>query len=285
MAIQTPEDCVNFRPMSKAAMRRLFAPARHYFDPQFRGLEALDLSRPALFVGNHTIYGLTDAPLLIEHLYTQHDVVIRSLGDRVHFKLPGWSQLLVRQGMVLGSPAHCSALMQAGQSIMVFPGGAREVMRRRGEKHRLIWKQRSGFARLAVEHGYDIIPFASVGPDDAFSILLDGNQLRASKPWQWLDRNGRLSAQTRGGDMLPPVVRGLGPSLMPRPQRYYFGFGPRISTTAVAGRQDDADIVWQIREQTAHSIEEQIQHLLEYRKTDSKSWSRLRRRLAPLQAS
>lgn len=280
MSIQAAAACVDFRPMSKPAMRRLFAPARRYFNPQFLGLDELDLRKPALFVGNHTIYGLTDAPLLIEHLYTRHDVVIRSLGDRMHFNLPGWSHLLMRQGMVLGSPAHCSALMQAGQSIMVFPGGGREVMRRHGEKYQLIWKQRSGFARLAIEHGYDIIPFASVGPDDAFSILLDGHQLRASKAWQWLGRKGTLSARTRGGDIVPPLVRGLGPSLLPRPQRYYFGFGQRIATAPVAGRQAETDIVWQIREQTARGIEAQIQHLLEHRKADQQNWGRLRRRLA-----
>ena len=64
--------------------------------------------------------------------------------------------------MVLGSPEYCAALMEAGQHILVFPGGGREVMRRKGEAYQLIWKQRTGFARLAIEHGYDIIPFGSV---------------------------------------------------------------------------------------------------------------------------
>lgn len=48
--------------------------------------------------------------------------------------------------MVLGTPENCAALMQAGQSILVFPGGGREVMRRKGEAYRLIWKRCRGGA-------------------------------------------------------------------------------------------------------------------------------------------
>ena len=60
-------------------------------------------------------------------------------------------------------------------------------MRRKGEAYRLVWKQRTGFARLAIEHGYDIIPFGSVGPDEAFDILFDANDVmgfRSGTSWR-----------------------------------------------------------------------------------------------------
>ena len=174
-------------------------------------------------------------------------------------------------------------LMQAGKSVLVFPGGGREVMRRKGEAYTLIWKQRTGFARLAIEHGYDIIPFASVGPDDALKILLDGNDVMATRAWQWLAEHTPINNYTRKGDMLPPLVRGIGPSLLPKPQRYYLGFGPRISTVDVQGQQDDADVAWAIREQVATAIEAQIDQLKAYRQQDRRqNWSRLRRLLAPI---
>ncbi len=274
---------LDFQPPSKTAMRAMFAPLRTWFSPVFMGLEELDLQKPALFVGNHTIYGMTDATLMIEHLYTQHDLMLRSLGDRFHFNIPGWGKLLVKNGMVLGSPENCSTLMQAGRSILVFPGGGREVMRRKGEAYTLIWKKRTGFARLAIEHGYDIIPFASVGPDDALKILLDGNDVMATRLWQWLADNTPVNNLTRKGDMLPPLVRGIGPSMLPRPQRYYLGFGERIPTAQVQGRQDDADVAWAIREQVAAAIEDQIEQLKAYRLEDrEQNWSRLRRWLAPI---
>lgn len=273
-----------FTPPSPAQMRRHFALARRWFLPEFLGLWELDLKRPALFVGNHTLFGLTDAPLMIEHLYTQYGVMLRGLGDRGHFQVPYWGEFLSRNGMVLGTPENCAALMREGAHVLVFPGGGREVMRRRGEAYRLIWKRRSGFARLAMEHGYDIIPFGSVGPDESYRILVDADDVQESRAWRWLARQLPLQELTRGGDMIPPLVRGLGPSLLPRPQRYYFGFGPRIPTAALQGLHDDPAAAWALREQVAGAVEQQISRLLRYRSEDRlQSWSLLRRWLAPLQ--
>jgi len=284
MSVDGGFDVVNFLAPPPARMRRFFRVARWYFNPEFLGLWELDLSRPALFVGNHTIFGLTDAPLMIEHLYTHYGVMLRGLGDRGHFKVPGWGRFLQRHGMVLGTPENCSALMRAGQSILVFPGGGREVMRRKGEAYRLIWKQRTGFARLAIEHGYDIIPFGSVGPDEAFKILIDADDVKGTRLWAWLAAHTGIDGQTRGGDMLPPLARGLGATILPKPQRYYFGFGPRIPTDHLHGKADDREAAWALREEVAAAVEGQIKRLIEYREQDRLSnWSPLRRWLAPVQ--
>lgn len=276
-------DPMAFVPASPEEMRRVFAIARAYFNPEFLGLWELDLEKPALWVGNHTLFGLTDAPLMVEHLYTQYGVMLRGLGDRGHFDVPWWGDMLVRNGMVLGTPENCAALMKAGQHVLVFPGGGREVMRRKGEAYRLVWKQRTGFARLAIEHGYDIIPFGSVGPDEAFDILLDANDVMATPLWRWLVSRYGVDAKTRGGDMIPPVVRGIGPTLIPRPQRYYFGFGQRISTRRLKGRAGNPKTLWTLREKVARAVEAQIERLLVYREEDRlQHWSPLRRWLAPL---
>ena len=75
--------------------------------------------------------------------------------------------------MIEGTPENCAALMQQGESILVFPGGSREVMRRKNDGYALFWKQRTGFVKMAVAHGYDILPFASVGPNESFDIHYD----------------------------------------------------------------------------------------------------------------
>ncbi len=276
-------DVTSFVPATPEEMRRVFAIARAYFNPEFLGLWELDLDKPALWVGNHTLFGLTDAPLMVEHLYTQYGVMLRGLGDRGHFEVPWWGDMLVRNGMVLGTPENCAALMKAGQHVLVFPGGGREVMRRKGEAYRLVWKQRTGFARLAIEHGYDIIPFGSVGPDEAYDILIDANDVMATPLWKWLATRYGVDAKTRGGDMIPPIVRGLGPTVIPRPQRYYFGFGQRIPTRRLKGRAGNPKTLWALREKVAHAVEAQIERLLVYREEDRlQHWSPLRRWLAPL---
>jgi 1-acyl-sn-glycerol-3-phosphate acyltransferase len=285
MTASTSEEIQRFVPPSRQEMRRFMAVGRWWFNPEFLGLWEHDVSRPALFVGNHTLFGITDAPLMIEHLYTQYGVMLRGLGDRGHFNVPWWGDLLVKHGMVLGSPENCSALMRAGENILVFPGGAREVMRRKGEAYQLIWKKRAGFARLAIEHGYDIVPFGSVGPDESYRILWDANDILNTR---WLrtaaERSGVLEF-TRDGDFIPPVALGLGPTLIPKPQRYYFGFGARISTEQLKGSQQDPDAVWALREQVATAVKYQIDRLQAYRQEDRlQNWSFVRRRLAPLAA-
>ena len=221
---------------------------------------------------------------MVEHIYTRHGVMLRGLGDRGHFTLPGWGKLLVNAGMVLGSPEHCAALMQAKHHVLVFPGGGREVMRRKGEAYQLIWKQRTGFARLAIEHGYDIIPFGSVGPDENFQILLDAKDISKSRLWKLFSQRLPLDAYTRNGDMIPPLARGVGLSVLPRPQRYYFGFGKRIRTSQLKRDASDQDAVWAIRERVGRAVEKEIDALKAYRQTDRKKhWSILRRWLAPLQ--
>jgi 1-acyl-sn-glycerol-3-phosphate acyltransferase len=271
-----------FRPLSVSLFRAALALPRRYFRPVFRGLERLDLSRPALWVGNHTLYGLIDVPLLVEHLFLEHGVALRSLGDRGHLKVPLWGDLLERGGMVLGSPEMCRQLMRRGEHVLVFPGGEREVFRRRGDGYRLFWRRRTGFVRLAIEHGYDIIPFASVGPNEVFDIVLDGEAVMRSRLWKLLSSVLPLASWSRAGDMIPPVVRGLGLMPLPRPQRFYLGFGDRISTRPLAGRLGDADAVWALREEVASAIEALVQALLAERAADFPRWSAVRRALAPL---
>jgi 1-acyl-sn-glycerol-3-phosphate acyltransferase len=266
---------------SAAQLRALFALPRLYFNPVFLGLDELNPTKPALFVGNHTLYGVLDTPLLVEHLYTRYGVLLRGLADRAHFKVPGWSKLIERGGTVLGTPGNCAALMQQRASILVFPGGGREVMQRKGESYHLVWKNRTGFARMAIEYGYDIIPFGSVGPDETYRILWDANDVMATRLWRWIASVPGLVALSRDGDLIPPISLGLGYTPLPRPQRFYFGFGKRIRTTKLHGRERDPKTLWQLREKVAAAIEGQIHRLQRYRTTDQeRNWSPLRRRLA-----
>ena len=194
--------------------------------PHFQGLENIPDTRPLLFVGNHTLFGILDAPLLFAHLYQQKNIFLRSLGDHVHFHVPVWRDWLKKVGAVDGTRENCAALMQAGECILVFPGGAREVSKRKGESYQLMWGNRRGFARMAIEHGCTIVPFAAVGVEDVFDIVKDANDFFAT-------RFGRLAkALGLRPDMVPPLVRLSLKGGLPRPERFYFAFGHPIAPSA-----------------------------------------------------
>ena len=106
------------------------------------------------------------------------------------------------------------------------------MAKRKGERYKLVWKNRVGFARLAINYGYPIIPFASVGADDAVDIVLDADNPLLAPERLFVEK-------VLGSPDSWPIWRGIGPTPIPRPKRQYYWFGEPIDTTSVRGCQDD----------------------------------------------
>lgn len=206
-------------------IKRLSALSKVYFTPTFIGAEQLDASQPAMYVGNHSMYGVLDSPMLIDYLYNEHQVAVVSIADHSHFYLPLWRSVVKKFGAVDGVPAYVREAMRQGYSILVFPGGGREVLKREGEQYQLIWKQRYGFLKLAQEFGYDIVPFAALGGDEVFDIGFDANKVVQHQYFQKLLQVPQLSRLLRKGEVIPSLPKHLIPKRLP----FYFKFMPRQS--------------------------------------------------------
>ena len=206
-------------------IKRMSALSKVYFTPTFIGAEQLDASQPAMYVGNHSLYGVLDSPMLIDYLYNEHQVAVVSIADHSHFYLPLWRSVVKKFGAVDGIPAYVREAMQQGYSILVFPGGGREVLKREGEQYQLIWKQRYGFLKLAQEFGYDIVPFAALGGDEVFDIGFDANKVVQHQYFQKLLQVPQLSRLLRKGEVIPSLPKHLIPKRLP----FYFKFMPRQS--------------------------------------------------------
>ena len=219
-------------PSEQAIDRRvsLLEPYRRITQPKFYGIENLP-DDGSLLVGNHTIYGFLDLPFMMAEVWKRRRIAIRGLGEHAHYAVPVWRDLLGACGMVRGTRDNVRALMRDRQTILVFPGGSREVNKRRGQQYQLLWGERMGFARLAIEQGYPIAPVAAVGADDMLDVIID----------QTTPLYGQLAAAYEKimGFPTPPVVRGVGLTGIPRPERLYFWFGEPIDTTRFAARNDD----------------------------------------------
>jgi len=260
-AVHDPE-AVAFDATAVETLHRIAAPLRRLLSPVLLGAEHVPRSGPVLIVGNHTVYGLLDIPLLGLELYEQRGRLVRGLGDHNHFALPVWRDALHALGAVRGTRENCARLFQRGEAVLVFPGGGREVMKRKGEQYALIWKERIGFARLAIEHGVPIVPLASVGVEDMFEIVADAEDLLRSPIGALLRAVGvTRRAWFRGGEIIPPLARGKGPAGLPRLERQYFLLGPPIDTTRWAGRHGDAEACLALREEVKAAIEREIAQL------------------------
>ncbi len=263
-----------FTPPPIEKVEDIAAPLRLYFRPQYFGIDEVDDSHPALYVTNHTVYGLTDGLLFGVELFKRRDIFIRALVDNLHFEIPVWRDFIQQIGFVRASRENCSALMEAQENVMVFPGGGREVCKRKGEAHQLVWKDHLGFARMAIQFGYDIIPVAQVGGDDAYDIVADADEIMKSWIGKYLRDSKVIKKYFRGGDNIPPITRGLFGLGIPKPVKMYISFGKRISTSHYLKKYDDEENLWNLRNEVELSMNKQFITLLEYRKNDKKkTWN------------
>jgi 1-acyl-sn-glycerol-3-phosphate acyltransferase len=259
------------------AMRAALRPWRLITDPVFYGTELLPDTGPALFVGNHTIFGLLDLPLLIEHVHRERGLFLRGLGDHAHFKVPLWGEFLRRFGAVDGTRENARKLLRQGEPVLVLPGGGREVAKRKGERYELIWKQRMGFARLAIEAGCPVVPFGAVGAEETYDIVADADSALLAPV--------RAAFKALGGrtELLWPLARGFAGTPLPKPERFYFAFAEPIETSRYGGRFEDGRAVRGLRNRTRRAVEEQVEFLLERRERDPNRHVALRtaRKLLP----
>ena len=193
------------------------------------GLENLPSDGRFLLVGNHTSAGWPEVVMIPYFVHRHLGVHVRGLATRAVTQMTGLRRDLVEAaGAVPGQPDVGAELMRRDETILVFPGGGRDMLKFKGEEYQLHWKGRAGFARLAIAHDYPIVPVGLVGGDDVYRSLVERGGTR--------ERVTRSLGERLHG--LPgvglPLARGVGPTLLPRPQRMYLRFGQPMSTTRPA---------------------------------------------------
>ncbi|CAA0089300.1 putative protein [Mycolicibacterium vanbaalenii] len=229
--------------------------------PYVDGLENLPREGRFLLVGNHTQGG---GEVLLIPYFVRREIGarVRPLAERRMGDLPApMADLIAAYGAVIGSPETARELMRHDETILVFPGGGREIAKFKGEENTLRWHGRAGFARVSVENNYPIVPVALIGGDDVYRSLIT----RTSR----LGRLSLAAAQRFSGtsDMAPPLMRGIGPTLIPRPQRMYLRFGAPIDTTRPARIATD-EWVSAVKDRTQQSLEAAMADLLDLRSGD-----------------
>ncbi|WP_228002092.1 lysophospholipid acyltransferase family protein [Nocardia australiensis] len=241
----------------------LLAPLRAWTSPRFYGLENIPTEGPVLLVGNHNLMGGIDAPLLLPEILRRRGRLIRGLAENVLIAVPGLRDILHHFGAVRGSRSNCLALLARGEAVIVFPGGGREAVRRKNEKYALKWRGRSGFARIAIEAGAPIVPVAMIGVDDAYDIVFDGDH-PVLRPLRWAVEGLGLSR-----DLTPPLIRGVGPTVLPRPERFYFSAGAPIDPAPWRDADDKHAAAVELRDVVRKELEEEMNFLFAERERDS----------------
>jgi len=256
------------------SFKRLNWVIQRYFASTIVGLENIP-DEPTLFIGNHAMFGL-DGMILMPTVYHETGRFLRALADNAWFQT-NTGEKMANSGMVLGHPAVCGALMEAGQDLLVFPGGAAEANKRVEEKYSLVWRERTGFVRMAAQHGYNITPFGMVGPDDWWDHAIEGHELLHSRPVKLLQKLGLLGEIRE--DLVPPLPRGLFNTLLPKPERCFLAFGEPIKVPDCRGKNVSKSIQKSVRDKTAECVEDLVADMLLLRTQNKHKEGTLRRLL------
>ncbi len=251
-----------------------------YFRPKYFGIDNLSKKQGGLYVSNHTLLGITDGPLYIPKLYRKKGIYLRPLVDKMHQDIPIWRRIMTHYGGVIANKKNCNDLMKQNQHILVFPGGTNEAFKNEDESYKLIWKNRFGFVKMAISNGYPIIPVAGLGGDELYDIVIDKKKIMDSFIGKMIKSNKFANKYLKGGENIPPIVRGLGGSVLPKPKRIYYTFCEPIQTKEFKGDISDENLEI-VRLKVELAIYKAIHQMENYRrKKGSKTNSKIRNLLS-----
>ncbi len=141
-----------------------------YFRTSFEGLDRIPRSGPVVLVGNHGVMAF-DALFMFAAVYRATGRMPRGLGDHILFTLPSMARLFRRWGVQQGTRKAGLRLLEAGQIVAVYPGGARDALKGSEALYRLPWDKSHGFVRLAMEARAPIVLCMGIGIDETYRVL------------------------------------------------------------------------------------------------------------------
>lgn len=250
--------------------------ARPLVLPVMQGTENLPSKgevRPLLFVGNHSRMGVYDLPWIVSELYLR-GYKARGLAHKGHWQGP-LGQFFERFGAVKASPMAAFRLLRQGEAVLLYPGGAKEVNKRKGSEYQLQWRESPDFVRLAAKTNAIIIPFACVGGDDAFELFMDTESILSNSILGPLARSavGRIDPTLDVREAVLPITKlpGLGiPAILPIPhlERLYFRFMEPVDAAAELPDVNDGDAAAATYGKVRDAVNGGMAALLKHRQTD-----------------
>ncbi|XP_071727485.1 phytyl ester synthase 1, chloroplastic-like [Rutidosis leptorrhynchoides] len=243
-----------------------------------RGLAGVPNEGPVLVVGNHTFLGFDSFSVVAEFLrekkITIHGLAhpeIYQIRAEDEFIMIPYTDAVKTFGAIPVSARNLFRLLSSKSFALLYPGGARESLHRKGESCKLFWPEKQEFVRMAVKLGATIIPLGAVGEDDLLELLIDYNDMKHIPYFDQMVKDynrGRknVRAEMEGEIAKQPLHI---PISMPKiPGRLYFMFGKPIRTKGKEHMFDDKYYVQDLYLQIKCDVEKSMAYLLRKREDD-----------------
>ncbi|MGL5874281.1 MAG: lysophospholipid acyltransferase family protein [Xenococcaceae cyanobacterium] len=150
---------------------------RYYFQVQTDGWHHIPTDGKVLLVGSHN--GGIPAPDMVMMMY---DWFARFGAEKPVYGLmhpsawkvnPIVAKAAEKVGAIVARPQMAIAALEKGASVLVYPGGAKDMFRPYRERDRINFAGNKGFIKLALRMEVPIVPLISIGAHDTLVILDD----------------------------------------------------------------------------------------------------------------
>ena len=223
---------------------RVFADVYHRAD--VRDLRNVPPEGPALLVGNHSGGTLISDTFVFAQAFYDHFGALRRFHQLAHdlvFAIPGARASLSRYGTVPASPANMERALDLGAALLVYPGGDHETYRPSWESARIDFGGRTGFIRLALQHGCAIVPVVAIGGQETALFLGQGRRIA-----ELLRLDELLRVKVFPAQIGPPygvTVMDL-PGRIPLPAKITVRVLPKIDLRERLGPNPDLDDAYEL---------------------------------------
>ncbi|HEY9624266.1 MAG TPA: lysophospholipid acyltransferase family protein [Crinalium sp.] len=150
---------------------------RHYFRVQTSGWEHVLPDRQVLFVGSHNGGLASPDMLMMMYDWFQRFGTERPIYGLMHPHVwkgtPAFAELGAKMGAIVAHPKMAIAALQRGASVLVYPGGAKDVFRPHELRHKICLNNNQAFIKLALLKHVPIVPLVSYGAHDTLIVLAD----------------------------------------------------------------------------------------------------------------
>ncbi|KAF3435296.1 hypothetical protein FNV43_RR22383 [Rhamnella rubrinervis] len=207
-----------------------------------RGLAGIPSEGPVLLVGYHMLMGLEKIPV-VGQILLERNILVRGIAHPLMYmrftkgrlsasEFPNFDTIRLMGGVPV-SGKNLFKLFSSKSHILLYPGGMREALHRKGEEYKLFWPKQSEFVRMAARFGATIVPFGAVGEDDIGEVVVDyDDQMKLPFLRNYIEdlKNEIVRLRTENNGEVANQDPHL-PGILPKiPGRFYYYFGKPIET-------------------------------------------------------
>lgn len=150
---------------------------QYYFRVQTSGWHHIPPQGQVMLVGSHN--GGLAAPDMYMMMYDwfrrfgTERAVYGLMHPCVWKVVPTVAHLAQKLGAVVAHPKMAITALHQGASVLVYPGGAKDVFRPYSERHKICLDGNRSFIKLALEYNVPIVPLIAYGAHETLIVLAD----------------------------------------------------------------------------------------------------------------